>query len=179
MTGSLTLLLGGARGGKSTLAVQLARRSGRPVSFLATAEALDEEMVERVSAHQAERPSDWRTYEVPHGLVSALDAVDPESFVIVDCLTLWSANRLFAGIDNPDVVDEARRFATRAAAHPGGVVVVSNEVGLGIVPDNALSRTYRDLLGRVNAVVAERCERVFLVVAGRLLELQTPAEAWP
>ena len=169
--GSLTLLLGGARAGKSTLALHLAHQSQRRVTFVATAQALDEEMAQRIATHQAERPNHWSTIEVPHDIAPVFDVVDPTSFVVVDCLTLWVANRLFAGIGGDDVVGEALGFAERARLHAGGVAVVSNEVGLGIVPDNALSRDYRDLLGRVNAVVATHCDEAFLVVAGRLLRL--------
>jgi adenosylcobinamide kinase / adenosylcobinamide-phosphate guanylyltransferase len=172
VTASLTVLLGGARAGKSTLALKLAEQSGQPVTFIATAQALDEEMALRIKKHQAERPASWTTVEVPDLLAAALRGCDPESFVIIDCLTLWVANRMFAGASADEIESEAQGLADLASSRPGGVVVVSNEVGLGIVPDNALSRDYRDILGRVNATVVAKADRSFLVVAGRALRLE-------
>jgi adenosylcobinamide kinase / adenosylcobinamide-phosphate guanylyltransferase len=156
----LTLLIGGARSGKSSLALRLAEGE---VVFIATAEAGDAEMAERIDAHRAERPPSWQTVEAPIDLAAALRDAPPDACVIVDCLTLWVANTM----------DEqpAREAAALAAGRPGRTIVVTNEVGLGIVPDNELARTYRDLLGRVNAIWADAADRVLLVVAGRTLEL--------
>jgi adenosyl cobinamide kinase/adenosyl cobinamide phosphate guanylyltransferase len=168
---SFTLLLGGARSGKSELAVRLAGRAGRPVVVVATAEAGDEEMAERIRQHRALRPATWTTVEEPVELASAVEAVPDDGFVLVDCLTLWVANLLERGWGPADVVDRSRDAARQAAAHPGGGVVVSNEVGSGIVPVNALARSFRDLLGTVNAMWAGHAERTFLVVAGGVLPL--------
>jgi adenosylcobinamide kinase / adenosylcobinamide-phosphate guanylyltransferase len=167
---SLVLLLGGARAGKSAAAQRIAGRWDGPVRFIATAEALDDEMTARIARHREERPAAWTTVEEPLALRDAVAAVDPGSAAIVDCLTLWVSNTLDR--EEEVVVAEAARTAELAAAHPAPVIVVSNEVGLGIVPANADARAYRDRLGAVNRVFAERAETAALVVAGRLLRLE-------
>jgi adenosyl cobinamide kinase/adenosyl cobinamide phosphate guanylyltransferase len=161
----LTFLLGGARSGKSALALRLAARHEQVV-FLATGEARDDEMTARIERHRAERPSHWRTVEEPLRLRAAIEAVPPDACLVVDCLSLWVANVLEAG----EPVDEAA--ASAAAARPGPTIAVSNEVGLGLVPTTPLGREYRDVLGRVNAAWAGAAERGYLVVAGRALRLE-------
>jgi adenosyl cobinamide kinase/adenosyl cobinamide phosphate guanylyltransferase len=163
---TLVVLLGGARSGKSALAVELARRAAAPVTFLATAEARDDEMRERIDQHRAQRPREWRTIEEPTALASAIARAGGDSLVI-DCLSLWVANVL----DEPDVESEAEAAARAAAARAGLTVAVSNEVGLGIVPVNVTARRYRDVLGRVNAVWVDAADQAALVVAGRALPL--------
>ena len=140
------------------------------MTFIATAEALDEEMATRIAQHRRERPAGWATVEEPLALRDAVAAVEPGSAAIVDCLTLWVSNTLDR--DGEAVLAEAAATAELAAAHPAPVIVVSNEVGLGIVPANADARAYRDRLGAVNRVFAERAETAALVVAGRLLRLE-------
>jgi adenosyl cobinamide kinase/adenosyl cobinamide phosphate guanylyltransferase len=167
---SLVFLLGGARSGKSTLAVQLATESEAPVVFVATAEAFDDEMRERIAAHRGERPRGWQTVEAPRELADALRTIDREATVVVDCLSLWVANLLQSGAA---VEEEARQVAGLAAARPGRTIAVSNEVGLGLVPTNALGRRYRDLLGRTNAIWAASAAQAFLIVAGRALPLHS------
>jgi len=167
---TLTLLIGGARAGKSELAQRLALAQHAPVSLLATAHAGDAEMAERIAAHRRARPAGWRTIEEPLALGAALAALDGSSCVIIDCLTLWAANALEANGAARAARDAAA--AARVAAERGGLTIaVTNEVGLGIVPDNPLGRSYRDLLGRVNAIWAQAAQRVYLVVAGRALAL--------
>jgi adenosylcobinamide kinase/adenosylcobinamide-phosphate guanylyltransferase len=166
----LVLLIGGARAGKSRLAVQLAAAQPAPVVFLATGEPGDDEMRVRIADHRRERPAHWQTIEEPLELGQALAAADPDSCLVVDCLTLWVANAL-AALGPAAVEREAANAATAAAARPGATIAVSNEVGLGIVPDNALARTYRDVLGRVNAAWADAADRSFLVVAGQTVAL--------
>jgi adenosylcobinamide kinase / adenosylcobinamide-phosphate guanylyltransferase len=157
---TLVVYVGGARSGKSRLAVQRAGASGAPVVFIATGEAGDEEMADRIARHKAERPADWQTVEEPLALARALRAAPADATVIVDCLSLWVANG--GGGDD----------AVRAATERGGLTIaVTNEVGMGIVPDNALARSYRDDLGRVNAAWAAAADEAWLVVAGRLLRL--------
>jgi adenosylcobinamide kinase / adenosylcobinamide-phosphate guanylyltransferase len=168
---ALVFLLGGARSGKSTLAVQLAGRSGAPVCFIATAEAGDQEMAARIARHRDERPTDWTTVEEPIDLVGAFRAVPDGTCAVVDCLSLWVSNLMGAGWEHSRIEAVARDAAGMAAARPGLTVAVSNEVGFGIVPDNALAREYRDVLGRVNAAWADAAERTALVVAGRVLSL--------
>jgi adenosyl cobinamide kinase/adenosyl cobinamide phosphate guanylyltransferase len=164
---TLVLLTGGARSGKSRLAVELASREGGAVTFLATGQAGDEEMAERIERHRAERPADWRTVEEPLRLREAVEAAGGS--LIVDCLSLWVANALEARLD---VEAEATAAADAAAGRAGLTVAVTNEVGMGVVPPTRLGREYRDLLGRVNAIWADAAAEAYLVVAGRALRLE-------
>jgi adenosylcobinamide kinase / adenosylcobinamide-phosphate guanylyltransferase len=173
---SLVFLLGGARSGKSALAVRLAERSGLPVTFVATAEARDEEMAERIAHHRAARPAGWTTIEEPVDLLGALDRVAADSCLVLDCLSLWVSNALERGKET--IERQAQEAAARVAAREQLSVAVSNEVGLGIVPVSDLGRRYRDLLGRVNAVWAEAASEAALVAAGRLLPLARPASVF-
>jgi adenosyl cobinamide kinase/adenosyl cobinamide phosphate guanylyltransferase len=153
---TLVVLVGGARSGKSTLAVERAKAEGAPVTFIATGEAGDEEMAERIARHKAERPPGWTTIEEPLDLAAALASVSDTDTVIVDCLSLWVANGGDGAVP---------------AARDGLTIAVTNEVGLGIVPDNALARAYRDSLGRVNAAWVDAADEAYFVVAGRTLRL--------
>jgi adenosyl cobinamide kinase/adenosyl cobinamide phosphate guanylyltransferase len=166
---SLTLLIGGARAGKSALALRRAREQGGPVVFVATAEARDAEMAERIARHRAERDPAWATVEAPVDVAGALAAAPAEACVVVDCLTLWVANLLER--EDAEIERLAAEAAGVAAGRAGATIAVSNEVGMGVVPASALGRRYRDLLGRVNAVWAERAAAAALVVAGRPLWL--------
>jgi adenosylcobinamide kinase / adenosylcobinamide-phosphate guanylyltransferase len=161
---SLVVLLGGARSGKSTLALQLAEESGLAVTYLATGEGLDDEMAARIAAHQEERPAEWTTVEEPLELRRAIDAVPGEETLVVDCLSLWVANVLERG-GSPEGA------AAAAAARPGLTIAVSNEVGLGVVPATPLGRAYRDALGRVNQEWVRASAEASLVVAGRRIPL--------
>lgn len=163
------LLLGGARSGKSDLARRLGLDSGRHVTFIATAAAGDEEMAERIALHRADRPSGWTTVEATVELLDGIASAPADDFVIVDCLTLWVSNLLGAGREAEEIRRLAAAVAETMAARPG--VVVTNEVGLGIVPANPLARVFRDTLGTVNSVFAAHAERSLLMVAGRTLEL--------
>ena len=179
-----TLVLGGARSGKSALAERLARASGKEVVYLATSHAGDAEMAQRIAHHRARRPAGWTTVEEPTALAHALRALcAPERIVLVDCLTLWLTNLMFlGGQDYPDVgpVDLPPLFAGERTAlldwldeaPAGEVVFVSNEVGMGIVPFGAVSRAFADEAGRLNQDVAARCERVLFVAAGLPLALK-------
>jgi adenosyl cobinamide kinase/adenosyl cobinamide phosphate guanylyltransferase len=168
----LTFLVGGARSGKSALALRLASEWDGPVVFVATATAReDPEMHRRIEAHRAERPAGWTTVEEPLELARSVVEAPAGACLVVDCLTLWVANALEAGWSDTEVEDAAAGAARSAAARPEPAIVVSNEVGLGLVPDTELGRRYRDVLGRVNALVAAEADRALLVVAGRTLEL--------
>jgi adenosylcobinamide kinase / adenosylcobinamide-phosphate guanylyltransferase len=168
----LTFLVGGARSGKSALAVRLASEWEGPVVVLATAEARDDaELAARIARHRLERPAAWRTIEEPLDLVGELGSVPRGAFLLVDCLTLWAANALEAGWSDEEVERAAVDAAALAAGRASPTVVVSNEVGLGVIPATPLGRSYRDLLGRVNTVFASQADRACLVVAGRTLEL--------
>jgi adenosylcobinamide kinase/adenosylcobinamide-phosphate guanylyltransferase len=168
---SLVVLLGGARSGKSSLAVELARRRNGQATLIATGEALDDEMAERIGLHRAERPAGWRTVEEPLELRGALARVEDGAAVVIDCLSLWVANLVGRGDSDDAVEAEARDVAAAAAARRSLTVAVSNEVGLGIVPATPLGRRYRDLLGRVNGLWASAADEALFVVAGRPLRL--------
>jgi adenosylcobinamide kinase / adenosylcobinamide-phosphate guanylyltransferase len=171
---SLVVLLGGARSGKSQLALRLAERASAPVVFLATGEAGDEEMADRIARHRAERPGSWSTVEEPVELERAVAAVDDEAAIVVDCLSLWVSN-LIEQRPIAEIEDAAAAAARVAATRSGLTVAVSNEVGLGIVPVNALARAYRDVLGRVNALWVAAADEAYFVVAGRTIKLEEPA----
>jgi adenosylcobyric acid synthase len=163
------LLLGGARSGKSSLAVRLAGDSGARVTFVATASAGDAEMEDRIRLHRHERPAAWTTVDAPIDLLAAIKASAADEFLVLDCLTLWVSNLLGDGVGAEEIRLAAGLVADEMARRRG--VVVSNEVGLGIVPANDLARTFRDLLGSVNARFAECAERALFMVAGRAIEL--------
>jgi adenosylcobinamide kinase/adenosylcobinamide-phosphate guanylyltransferase len=159
----LTLVLGGARSGKSRYAEGLITALPSPWIYVATAQAGDAEMAERIATHRAQREAGWQVIEAPHDLVRALDAAPAGTPVLVDCLTIWLSNRMLA---EADVATEIGRLEDALDRRAGPVVLVSNEVGSGIVPDNALARRFRDLQGRLNQRIAARADRVALVVAG-------------
>jgi adenosyl cobinamide kinase/adenosyl cobinamide phosphate guanylyltransferase len=164
------LLLGGARSGKSALAVRLAHESNLPVTVIATATAGDEEMVDRIRRHREARPPAWKTVEEPIDVLGALRSSAASDFVVVDCLTLWVTNLLGAGHDPADFDRLADPIVRELGGRRG--VVVTNEVGMGIVPANELARQFRDVLGFVNTRFAEGAERAVLMVAGRAVELK-------
>lgn len=158
------LVLGGARSGKSAYAQGVVERSGLQRVFLATAEAGDGEMAERIGRHRAERDGSWRTVEEPLDLPAALAReAGPGRAVLADCLTLWLSNLMLAG---RDLGRETARLVSALRACPGPVVLVSNEVGLSLVPDTALGRAFRDAQGRLNAAAAGACGAAVMLVAG-------------
>jgi adenosyl cobinamide kinase/adenosyl cobinamide phosphate guanylyltransferase len=171
---TLTVLLGGARSGKSSLAVDIGRRYDGPVWFVATAPAIDDDMEQRIERHRADRPAEWTTVEEPTDLAGVLGDADDQALVIVDCLTLWVSNLMFAGRSDEQVRDLATSVGELAAGRGAPVVAVTNEVGLGIHPDTELGRRYRDLLGRVNQVIAAAADTSLFLVAGRAIELTDP-----
>ncbi len=171
----VVLLLGGVRSGKSTYAQQLAMR-GQHVAFLATAEAGDDEMRLRIERHRRERPDAWTTFEVPVALEDALVQCGQVDTILIDCLTVWTANLMEHYAQDPDLVlAHADRLAGLLRRATATVIVVSNEVGGGIVPDNELARNYRDLLGGINQRVAAAADEVILMVAGCPLVIKQPA----
>jgi adenosylcobinamide kinase/adenosylcobinamide-phosphate guanylyltransferase len=166
----LIVLVGGARSGKSALAVELGRAQAAPVTFVATATATDRDMEARIARHRAERPTGWRTIEEPLDLAGAIAATAPDACLILDCLSVWTGAAMAQS--DPDTVQAAaERVAPLAAQRPGLTIAVTNEVGMGVHPVSALGRDYRDVHGRVNAIWSKAADRSFLVVAGRLLEL--------
>ena len=159
----LTFVLGGARSGKSRYAETLIAARPPPWIYVATAEAADDEMAQRIAAHRARRDAGWQTIEAPHDLAGALAAAGVDANLMVDCLTLWLSNRMLGGAD---LDAEVGRLEDALLRRSGTTVLVSNEVGSGVVPDNALGRRFRDAQGNLNQRLAARCDRVVLVVAG-------------
>lgn len=165
----ISLVLGGARSGKSTYAEALMPAQGRLV-YLATAEAGDDEMAARIAVHRARRGARWSTVEAPRDLAAALAACDgPDCHILVDCVTLWLSNLMLA---ERDVEMEVDGLVGALARTRGTIVLVANEVGFGIVPDNAMARRFRDLAGRTNQRLAAAADRVVLVAAGLPLLLK-------
>ncbi len=174
----LTLILGGARSGKSTFAEALAqKRGGDDVLFVATAQAGDDEMRARIARHRANRSSVWQTLEAPTAIARALNSIEPAHVVILDCVTLWTTNILLADetTATETMLGEVDELLAWYRASPSELIVVSNEVGMGIVPAYELGRAYRDLLGAVNRRLAESADQVFLLVAGLPIELKSRA----
>ena len=191
MSKRLILVTGGARAGKSDFALKLvqglslpAEPGSTPVLFVATSEAGDTEMEERIRQHRSSRPPEWHTVEEPIRLPEAVSTALRESgtrdagVVVVDCLSLWVSNMLLAGRDKEqavieeEILDSARRLLECYRRSRATFVLVSNEVGLGLVPPNPLGRNFRDLLGKVNQLVAANADQVYLLVAGLPLELK-------
>ncbi|MFZ6747801.1 bifunctional adenosylcobinamide kinase/adenosylcobinamide-phosphate guanylyltransferase [Undibacterium sp. Ren11W] len=178
-----TLIFGGARSGKSAYAEQLAIGSGKPVVYLATAQAGDAEMQTRIAHHQTRRPAQWQTLECPINLAQSIAQVSSaDNLILLDCLTLWLTNLLFSEThEYPEIgnIIAPEQFALQRTALlqvlqdlPGEIVMVSNEVGMGIVPQGAVSRWFVDEAGRLNQAIAARCEQVTWVAAGLPLHLK-------
>ena len=168
----LTLILGGARSGKSAFAERLATESGLDVFYVATAQALDGEMADRIAHHRSRRPVAWKSFEEPTALAAVLRAhARANRFLLVDCLTLWLSNLL--GIDEGAHFDQERdAFLDSLSTLPGDIAFVSNEVGLGITPMGELTRRFVDETGRLHQALGQRCDRVVFVAAGLPLILK-------
>ena len=182
--GALWFVTGGARSGKSRFAERLAASAGVPVVYLATMQARDDELRDRVARHRADRPAAWLTVEAPlHPAPVLADAAD-DACVLLDCLSLWVSNRLLEYGELPEATIAARlevaldeeldALLEAVRARTGPTILVTNEVGSGIVPDNVLGRVFRDVLGRVNQRACAAADRAWLLVAGRALELPAP-----
>jgi adenosyl cobinamide kinase/adenosyl cobinamide phosphate guanylyltransferase len=175
---ALTVLIGGARSGKSSLAVEWGRRLGEPVTYVATAprpedaDVPDADMAERVGRHRAERPVEWTTVEETVDLESAFATA--RTPVIVDCLTLWTSNVMWLGRSDAEIERLASAGAAAAAGYGRPVLAITNEVGLGVHPETELGRRYRDVLGRVNQRWVAAADQSLLLVAGRAIDLRDP-----
>ncbi len=169
MPNSLTLVTGGARSGKSAFAEQLAEANGEPVLFVATAEALDDDMRERIARHRASRPAGWQTLEEPLSVGVSLRARGVGGTVLLDCITLLVSNLLLAG---RAVLPEIEAIIAWQRATAADLIAVTNEVGLGVVPDNPLARRYCDELGLANQTLASAADRVILMVSGLPLQIK-------
>jgi adenosylcobinamide kinase/adenosylcobinamide-phosphate guanylyltransferase len=163
------LITGGARSGKSSLAEAMVERFGLPATYIATAQAFDAEMEARIAEHRARRGPGWQTLAEPFDLPGALQRADPARPVLVDCLTLWLSNLMLA---ERDWRGPATALVASLAVDRAPVVIVTNEVGAGIVPENALARAFRDEAGRLNQTVAEACDALWLCVAGQPLQIK-------
>ncbi len=173
----VVLVLGGVRSGKSRYAQQLAA-SGARVAFLATAEGRDEDMARRIARHREDRPADWMTVESPISLADAvLSCAGKFDTILVDCLTLWASNLMeHERQDNQRIMDHADRLVDTLRRVQAKVILVSNEVGGGIVPHNEMARSYRDILGAINQRVAAVADEVVLMVAGCPLVIKHAVE---
>ncbi|SEH14734.1 adenosylcobinamide kinase /adenosylcobinamide-phosphate guanylyltransferase [Sphingopyxis sp. YR583] len=170
MSRSSLFVLGGARSGKSRYGQGRAEAAGNGLIFVATAEAFDEEMRERIARHRADRDARWTTVEAPRDLPAAIDALnEKDAIVLVDCLTLWVSNLLLA---DADIALASRLLCQTISRFEGTLILVANEVGLGIVPDNALARAFRDAAGQLNQLVAATADEVVLLTAGLPLTLK-------
>ena len=168
----IILILGGARSGKSTYALSLAKEKKR-IAFIATCQALDKEMKERIKLHKKARPKDWQTFEEPREIGLLLGKMG-NSFdcIIIDCLTLLVSNLLLSGGNQTIIEEEINKILAGLKNKKAKVIIVSNEVGLGIVPEHKMGRVFRDIAGRVNQLVAQRVDEVWFVVAGLPLKIK-------
>ena len=182
------LFLGGARSGKSGLALSCAEQFGARKFFLATAQAFDAEMSERIALHQQERSEAWKVLEEPLHITAALNSLKAQAdVVILDCLTIWISNYIFylekqglsyAGKKSEKelvfetIIDEFNKFCTAMQSFDAAIILVSNEVGLSLVPETSLGRFFRDLAGKINQIAAAKCQKVSFVAAGLSLELK-------
>lgn len=178
------LIIGGARSGKTAhalvLAKSLAEARGENVTYVATAQALDQEMQHRISLHRAERPATWRTLEAPTGLAQALRGQEASSILVIDCMTLWLSNALLKDFreeaptaELPTWEAERAEFLQWLQAVRSDVLLISNEVGAGIVPLSPVARRFQDEQGRLNQALAAMCDEVTLVVAGIAVRIKT------
>jgi len=168
----ITFIIGGARSGKSSYALSLCPVRAKKKVFLATAEPLDDEMAERIARHKQERDGQWQIIEEPVMLAAALGGVNGADYLLVDCLTLWVSNCMMRKIALPAMEKEIGAFFKQTEGVRGRVTIVANEVGLGIVPDNALARGFRDIAGRINRLVAARADKVFFMTAGIAMKVK-------
>lgn len=167
--GQSVLVLGGARSGKSSYAEKLLKESGKPMVYIATAEARDDEMVERIAHHQGRRGPEWETIEAPLDVCGTLSQIGNEKIVLLDCVTLWVSNMM---AEERDVEGEVHKLCYLLGGLTCDFVIVSNEVGLGIVPNNALARAFRDKAGRANQMIAKACDKVVFMAAGLALVMK-------
>lgn len=177
---NIIVFTGGARSGKSVNAEHYAAQQRKPVVYVATAEARDHEMQDRIARHRERRPGEWRTLEVPLQVGAALREVAAGTVVLLDCLTLLVSNVLLAHEADPEpaVDHEVAELLATARERDLVLIVVTNEVGMGLVPEYPLGRVYRDLLGRATQRIAAAADEVYLVVAGIVVELRALQPAW-
>lgn len=184
MKGKLILVLGGARSGKSELAEKIASRLGGTVTYIATAAIQDPEMAERVKLHQERRPASWITFEEPTNILGVLKNGKQGDVFLLDCVTLWLTNLLLAenlprsgnATEKQEYILEQAQAAAETIHQGHHLIIVSSEVGLGLVPEYPISRTFRDLAGKVNQLLAAKADQVYLTIAGLPLEIKSLTE---
>lgn len=172
--GKITFILGGAKSGKSTYALMLAKKRTQKAAFVATCQALDNEMKQRIRLHKKERPSDWQTFEEPYDILNVLKKIGGKfDCIIIDCLTLLVSNLILSKEKNSSIeikITEIIKYLKKIRA---SAIIVSNEVGLGIVPANRLARNFRDIAGSVNRIVSRDADEVLFMVAGIPLKIKS------
>jgi len=178
--GKLIFITGGARSGKSNFAEKVAAKTSKEVAYIAAGQPLDEEMTFRIKQHREKRPNTWETYEEPievRELVSRLGL--EKEVILIDCLTLLTSNLLLRKEDKvedsrwqEEILVEIEKLSEVSYQVPAQVIIVSNEVGMGLVPDNPLGRVYRDILGRANSIIADKADEVFMMVSGIPLKIK-------
>lgn len=174
--GKITLVLGGARSGKSTYALSLAKKQ-KKVAFIATCQALDKEMAKRIEMHKKSRPKHWQTFEESRDLGALLSKMgNTFDCIIIDCLTLLVSNLILSGDTEKDVLNKFEEFLAQLQNKKAKVIIVSNEVGLGIVPATKLGRDFRDIAGKVNQIVAREANKVLFMVAGLPVDIKGKVE---
>jgi len=171
--GKIVFILGGARSGKSSYAIKLAKGHDKKVAFVATCLALDEEMKTRIGLHKKTRPGHWKTFEEPIDLVPLLKEITPGfDIVIIDCITLLISNLLSKNLEDNKIEERVGKLLEDLGSAKYKTLIVSNEVGLGIVPDNELGRRFRDLAGKINQMIAHKASEVFFMVSGLPLKVK-------
>lgn len=170
----IILILGGARSGKSSYAIELAKKCGKNVAFIATCQPLDEEMKERIKSHKSKRPVYWKTFEEPQNISMQLKKIGAKfDAIIIDCLTLFVSNLLLTKHSDAIIEDEVKKILEIIRTIKcKTIIIVSNEVGLGIVPKNKLARRFRDIAGRINQMVAQAANTVFFMLSGLPLKIK-------
>lgn len=166
--GRLIFVVGGARSGKSKFANRLAANLSKDVVYIATGQGLDQEMKTRIKQHKRARRRNWRTMEEPQDLVRAIDRIKSKrkALLLIDCLTLWISNLICSGKKEAQIRKSARELLKKLGAQDKDAIIVSNEVGFGIVPENKMARIFRDLKGSINQMVAKDADEVYLLVSG-------------
>ena len=163
----ITFIVGGARSGKSRFALKLTQQKSKKVAFIATCLPLDLEMNKRISIHRKSRPAHWQTFEEPKDLVLVLKKIGSQfDTIIIDCLTLWVSNLLLKGKKEIFIENKINQILMLLKKNRSRSIIVSNEVGLGIVPNSKMGRAFRDIAGRINQIVADKSDEVFFMVSG-------------
>lgn len=171
--GKIIFILGGARSGKSRFAIKLAKERAKKVAFIATCQPKDLEMKKRINIHKKARPRNWQSFEEPEDLSLLLKRIGSKfEVIVIDCLTLWVSNLLIKGLKEYLIKNKVNKMLAILRRIRGKSIIVSNEVGLGIVPENKLARDFRDIAGRINQIIAEKSDEVFFLVSGIPLRIK-------